>query len=363
MPYAPGITFDASPIAKGISDLGKGLGDAISNYRNNKKESQYLDSQFELLAPSLASVTDPNELPSLAKFSSMSLSQKRGALAGAMYRADQARQTQDLKLRELAANTNRDYMLAQTEGIRSNQQRLKLADEAQAGFGRDLNLFGAMNPENPPLVLDPALRRQLQEPGGALTLAAARNPLAPSAQNVLGDALPALARQRGNLNLSELTFAEDPVSGTRFARSGNSILPSGVNPEKASKVTAVTDADGKVVGQMDSRGRIVKTGSAISDALKVFGERRKLGSQLADVLKSEMLASTPEQKAKIQEQISRIGAMESELEKLVSGGSNAPKQPADDAELANARAALAAGRPRAQVQAMYKQRTGRDLPE
>lgn len=356
MPYAPGIQYNGGEsLRQGIASAGNNLASFIGNYIDRGRKSKALDGVLTAYAGE-----DPERQKQLkAALPGMSLEEKQGMVQG--FAVQQAQK--DLKLRELAANTNRDYMLAQTEGIRGNQQRLKLADEAQAGFGRDLNLFGAMNPENPPLVLDPALRRQLQEPGGALTLAAARNPLAPSAQNVLGDALPALARQRGNLNLSELTFAEDPVSGTRFARSGNSILPSGVNPEKASKVTAVTDADGKVVGQMDSRGRIVKTGSAISDALKVFGERRKLGSQLADVLKSEMLASTPEQKAKIQEQISRIGAMEAELEKLVSGGSNAPKQPADDAELANARAALAAGRPRAQVQAMYKQRTGRDLPE
>ena len=358
MPYNPGIVSNGGEaLGRGIAQAGNNLASFIGGYIDRGRKSKALDGVLSAYAGD-----DPEQQKQLkAALPGMSLEEKQGLVQSQAVRAAQ----KDLKLREMSAMTNRDYMTAQTEGIRGNQSRMKLADDAQQGFGRDLNLFAAMDGENPPLMLAPSMRRTLQQPGGALTLAAARNPMAPSAQNVLGDAMPALARQRGDMGLADLQFAEDPVSGTRFARSGNSLLPSGINPEKAGRATAVMDDAGNVVGHVDSRGRTIQSKSGISDALRVFGERRKLGAQLSDVLKSGMLASTPEQKTKIEEQVAKIGALEAELEKLLpgSGGGAAGGAGAADPELENARAALSAGRPRAQVQALYKQRTGRDLPE
>jgi hypothetical protein len=339
--------------------MGNNLANFIGGYIDRGRKSKALDGVLSAYAGD-----DPEQQKQLkAALPGMSLEEKQGLVQGHAIRTAQ----KDLKLRELAANTNRDYMSAQIEGIRGNQNRMKLADEAQAGFGKDLNLFAAMDGENPPLALAPSMRRTLQQPGGALTLAAARNPLAPSAQNVLGDAMPALARQRGDMGLANLSWEEDPVTGYRVGRLGNQLLPSGINPEKAARATTVTDEAGNPVGHVDSRGRPMREGSKVSDALRVFGERRKLGAQLSEVLRTSMLASTPEQKTKIEEQVAKIGALEAELEKLLPGAAGAGASAAAgestvDLELEQAKAAIAAGSPRAQVQALYKQRTGRDLP-
>lgn len=136
MPYAPGITYDTSSIGQGIANLGQNLRGALEQYRREKQEGQFLDTQFESLAQAVAAA-NPDRAPELAKFSGMSLGQKRGKLAGLAFEVDQMRKQQDQKLRERGmAIGEGNLKLAQEAAsenrlLRADQQRR--AEEERAG--------------------------------------------------------------------------------------------------------------------------------------------------------------------------------------------------------------------------------------
>lgn len=86
-------------------------------------------------------------------------------------------------------------------------------------------------------------------PVGFADFAAAASPEAWQSTRNVGN-LVDMARlaQANERSPNSLGFQEDPVSGLRFATWGNSVLPSGMNPNKASEVVELTAPDGTKLG-------------------------------------------------------------------------------------------------------------------
>lgn len=152
MPYAPGITYQTGAIGQAIGQLGQNLWGAVDQYRREKQEGQFLDTQFESLAQAVAAA-NPDRAPELAKFGGLSLAQKRGKLAGLAFEVDQMRRQQDQKLRErqlaaaegqlrLSESIAKDNMAARG---RAEQERTAERDAARA-FSAELGMLSQGGP-------------------------------------------------------------------------------------------------------------------------------------------------------------------------------------------------------------------------
>jgi hypothetical protein len=116
MPYAPGQQYDFRPLFEGIRSLGNNIGDAVQRYQKDKQESQFLDAQYEGLAQTMGAM-DPGRAEDLAKFSGLSLAQKRGKAASLAFEFNQMQKNQDRALRE--------------RGVAAQERQVSLAEAAQ----------------------------------------------------------------------------------------------------------------------------------------------------------------------------------------------------------------------------------------
>ena len=133
MPYAPGQQYDFRPLFEGIRSLGQNVNQAIEKYQAAKQEGQFLDAQYEGLAKAMASM-NPDRAPELAKFSSLSLPQKRGAAASLAFEFNQLQKEQDRALRERGvAAQEKQVSLAEAMQQAGLAQRQR-DDQAAAGF-------------------------------------------------------------------------------------------------------------------------------------------------------------------------------------------------------------------------------------
>jgi hypothetical protein len=124
-------------LARGIEDAGRGLGQAIREYRSRKDESAFLNEQVEGLAAVAAPLVksedlDPKLVEEVAKFPELSLNQKRGkaaSLAFAIKSAQDAklhRERKEISLAGLELDRGR-MLLAAREDERRQQERTGLA--------------------------------------------------------------------------------------------------------------------------------------------------------------------------------------------------------------------------------------------
>lgn len=172
MPYNPGIEYRGDRyLFEGVAGAGQALAQGVKQWRANKQESQFLDQQAEtmgrLIAPQVAQGGggyDPKIVDDLANFPSLSLSQKRGKLAGLQFLVDQ-----NQKQQEAAAVQSRhnDEMGARRAGLEIQrgqlmagevrQQRQADAESARArdtlgmllGLSGQSTLPSPVNPEAP----------------------------------------------------------------------------------------------------------------------------------------------------------------------------------------------------------------------
>jgi hypothetical protein len=93
-------------------------------------------------------------------------------------------------------------------------------------------------------------------------------------------------------------FVEDDVTGSRFLKYGKQVLPSGQNPAK-SKLTAVTDDAGNVIGYSDNRGRVIQPKADKSTDLTPRDKIRALQAQLGNEF-------DPAEKARIMKRIDAL---------------------------------------------------------
>lgn len=245
-PYVPSQAI-ASPFAAGIGPAASKAWGLLGDYMKDKEESKGLDESVK--GTLAAHKDDPKFLETfgdqLGKLGGMSLSQKKsfvGTLAGydankrlaaeqANKAADNARADGFLKLQQdqmELARARQDAEQGSLARFNDNVRTRGMFDTARI-FGMESDALSFGN-----LAQDAA-------EAGALGL--------PGVNGALGMAERADRTGRNGSLAGPLTFTEDPVTGTRFAQSGASVLPSGRNPEKTPKdAQAIHDEDGNVIG-------------------------------------------------------------------------------------------------------------------
>jgi hypothetical protein len=281
MPYTPTERNRVGEfLMQGIAGASDNIAKGIQQYRKDKQESAGYDMLLETAAQ--RGKSDPKFLeqfgPQLAKAAGGSLSQKR-TLAGAVALYDQQRQQEDQRnfqlaqIRNFEADNARANTALQLQQDAAAQQKAQM--EALAAFARD---YGA--PAIPGVSSAALLDAAQLPPGERLRQALGRNPgaLTPQMLQTLvryGDEAGGRART--------LAFSEDPVTGTRMATYGGSILPTGVNPEKQQlRPEPITTADGTVLGYAVRNAKGALT-VIKPDELKVQDRVKVLRETVADL--------------------------------------------------------------------------------
>lgn len=150
-------------------------------------------------------------------YQTMSLPQLQGRMdAISLNRAGQIAQSQRAKLDEEVTKLRTDRMNAALQGQFMQQLAGNLRGQAPQSYDAALQ-----NPSGTP-GMDPL--------SAMATAAAGSGYNVPAGQ--LDDIIRAAAAAQGKTP-NALTFGEDPITGSRYAQFGRSILPSGVNPQKA----------------------------------------------------------------------------------------------------------------------------------
>lgn len=198
-------------LGRGISGGLKSLGEGIA--RANEKKKQ--ESQLATTLRKKLSILQPERKE---EFNAMGL----GDLAG----EDIGHAEKVLDARRAKQEQREDLMMALT------QQKLAAAKAAPAIFARLAESGQA--PGSLPFDIAPEEFDRRTAPMDALSLMEAiAKSGAPIDLREAGGLMEALERMRQSSGTDgPLSFDEDPVSGSRFARSGKSVLPSGVNPAK-----------------------------------------------------------------------------------------------------------------------------------
>ena len=160
MPYAPGITYDFSSIARGIESLGENIGAGIQQYHKNKEEGDALEQVGQFLMKKRAEKGIGIDAGLLEKFSKGSLGAKR-AIIGELY-ADTWSEIERLN-REVETQPQRDLAIAQMKRVNEEIAGAKAEREGGQRFMRNLSSYlGAPDTirrkPSPELIMDLAAR-------------------------------------------------------------------------------------------------------------------------------------------------------------------------------------------------------------
>jgi hypothetical protein len=135
MPYNPGIEYRGDRyLFEGVAGAGQAIAQGVKQWRANKEEGQFLDGRAEtlaqLVAPRVAKGgnVDPKVLDDLAKFPSLSLSQKRGKLAGLEFLLDQNMRQEQAQAVQARHKESTDL---QREGLQIQRDQMTASDERQ----------------------------------------------------------------------------------------------------------------------------------------------------------------------------------------------------------------------------------------
>lgn len=187
----------------------------------------------------------------------------------------------------------------------------------------------------------------------------------------LDNLMNSLGRMQPN-NLA-MSFEEDPVTGSRFARQGNSVLPSGSNPAKMTTVTVTDPNTGLPVelpinprtGTALLKPRAKAEGKVSPEFTKSLGELAmgiddpKTGPAVKRGIKA-MIDSAHTLKQLDTEQRDGLYA---QFGLGSDGAAAAPAGVNMENELKQAQNAISQGRSREAVAKKFKERTGKDLPQ
>lgn len=238
MPYNPGVTNRSGEIVgRAITDaagkIGGSIVDAVDYHTREAKKFKALRAvavDGYNMDPEEVDGMDPDEL--------------QGKLEGQVVKkhlAEQDRQAreQEMRMQQMAMALPHQQQRQDFDAWEWAQKQQQA--QHQEGFNRDVS--GAMSTADAMNVMGQAggmatgvsVPRVGITPDVIMGAAAKNKALSPKDAMEMAERL-----QGGNMN-----YEEDPVSGMRFARSGRSVLPSGVNPAKVSPTpTNMTDAEG-----------------------------------------------------------------------------------------------------------------------
>jgi hypothetical protein len=170
MAYNPGIQHrGAEMLFAGITGGADALAEGVETWQKNKQEGQFLDEQAEQIAQLLAQGANQGPLQEadlevmneIAGFPSLSLSQKRGKLAGLMFTAQQRQQAAAAQADERRHSERMGVDMAGLELRRGEMmQKSRAADqqaESEAARQRDTigMIYGMTNPGSLPGPVDP----------------------------------------------------------------------------------------------------------------------------------------------------------------------------------------------------------------
>jgi hypothetical protein len=138
MPYAPGITYDFSSIARGIESLGENIGAGIQQYHKNKEEGDALEQVGQFLMKKRAEKGIGIDAGLLEKFSKGSLGAKR-AIIGQLS-ADTWSEIERLN-RLAETQPQRDLAIAQIKRVNEEIAGAKAEREGGQRFMRNLSSY------------------------------------------------------------------------------------------------------------------------------------------------------------------------------------------------------------------------------
>jgi hypothetical protein len=203
-----------------VSGAGQAIAQGLQQWQQNRAESQFLDQQAETLArviaPRVAQGTgnfDPKIIDDLAKFPGMSVSAKRGKLAGLQFLLDQ-----DQKASEAAATQKRhdDEMGARRAGLELQRGQLLAGEVRQQ---RSADREAAVSRDTLAMLLGMSGQTQLPGPvdpnaPGAYLAQEYPNADPKVIEGLLKDMTPA-AKARLDIDRGNLEVARDQVENRR----------------------------------------------------------------------------------------------------------------------------------------------------
>lgn len=236
MPYAP-QTYSSAPqsLYAGASGFGKNLGNFIGDYIDRGRKSKALDGLLSAYSP--ADSEEGKQLKSALP--GMSLEEKQGLV--------QAHAVKDYQAREARADRLSEAQIGAYRGQEEWRKAQAEEDRAQGALPGEW-MKAAGEPSN--YVEQDAAPRGFNMASYVDAAGRAGARLDP---RTISDYMD---QQKGG---GTLAFDEDPVSGNRYARFRNTVLPSGVNPGKMSAdAEAVLDPEGNILGYglRDPKGRL-----------------------------------------------------------------------------------------------------------
>ena len=339
--YNPGISYRGGELlAGGIAQAGNALAEGLQQFTKNREERDFLDEGMKSRVAALRQFQDfekaANEddtspagqlLKTFANWDNKPLAAKKAALMDAdllINKGEQARRR---------AEDQQWRMLGEQRAIEEQQRRAKLesdrlAEELRSNRVReDLAWLNRMDTAGQRVfdnvrAMD-ADRLREQDTRSQVSLRAAQE------QEILNNL------KAGGPG----TFSEDPVSGMRFYEKRNTVLPSGVNPDKAFGARQITGPGGESLGfglpsrsgvqpmrdqtQLTAAQREQANARRRSDLLKSYNEELKA---LSNPLNWD--GTTAAQRAQHRQQIQQeIDALRDESGRSESTPS-APGQPA-----------------------------------
>lgn len=228
MPYNPGVQSTApQSLYAGASGFGKNLTSFLGDYIDRGRKSKGLDAVLTAYVPE-----GSEEAKALkSALPGMSLEEKQGLV--------QAHAVKDYQAREARANRLTDAQIGAYAGQEGERNARAEQDRAQGALPGEW-MRSAGEPSN--YVEQNAAPRGLNL---ASYVDAAGRTGAKLDPGILRDYMGQTAGGE-----PALSFEEDPITGNRYVRAGKQLLPSGINPGKASATAEdILDADGNIIGR------------------------------------------------------------------------------------------------------------------
>lgn len=324
MPFAPGIEYRGDQyLFRGISSFGEGVGNAIKEYRDTKRESQAADAAFETLMQTAAPFVQSGQLPEetmakfgdLGKFSGLSASAKKAKLGQLgvsmqMLIQDADRRDRAADRTDAAALRRSMFDLQKSEAERGNRQR-DATSRAVLGMAPMLD----MPPDQTGGMMGPALVSALREnpEADALSILDAMN-RSQRAAGVRGDDYPEAGQMLE-------PFDVGGRKGIYNRRTGQTMLDQDAT---AGKPIPIQDENGVTIGYQVGSGNRPQIMRA--PGMLTVRDRIALMKEKAELTTLMSLSGNPQDKAAIQEQMAAIDA------ELAGGTNQKPAKAAAPAE-------------------------------
>jgi len=371
--YNPGVTYRGGEfIAQGIAQAGNAITKGIEQWQKNREERDFLDEQYKSRVAALSQFSDfektANEddtspagrlIKSMSNWDNKSLSAKKAALMDAdllINKSEQAQRRAEDSLRWLRGEERAQQALdLQQKQLGVSQGHLGLAawqallgglnqwrDDARQRERLDMEKQAQADRV---LRLDAAAKAKAEQDAALAGFAGRFSALAGedfSPTEGRGMLLPMTGEQRVRSALkafpqaavnpqfdNTLTalqrfapgedsagrFTEDQVTGMRFYEKNKTVMPSGVNPDKAFGARPITGPDGQSLGfGMPGRGGVtpLRTGE-----IRNTDKYKRLVTQESKLLDGYTKALSEEERTAYRRQLNEVQA---EISILESGG-------------------------------------------